>query len=171
MPNVGAQISSHNKKILGENVPLERGECNCRVRADCPLEGECLSRNVLYEAKISSDIENYEEKVYIGLTEPTFKERFRNHQKSFNHKKYAKETALSKEVWNIKDRNGSFTIKWRIIKQCPTYTQTTKRCMLCVHEKNDIAFFEGDNLLNKRTEIISTCRHRLKHSLGIYDVN
>ena len=28
---------------------------------------------------------------------------------------------------------------------------------------------KGDNLLNKRTEIINTCRHRSKYKLANYD--
>ena len=170
MPNIGSKINSHNKNIRGEIAPLERGECNCQRPGECPLDGACLTRNVLYEAKVSSTLQNYEEKTYIGITEPTFKERYGNHRKSFNNKKYSTETELSKEIWRIKERNGTFRIKWRIIKQCPAYSPLTKKCLLCLNEKNEITFFEGSNLLNKKSEIISTCRHRLKHSLGVFDV-
>ena len=151
-------------------APLERGECNCQRPGECPLDGAGLTRNVLYEAKVSSTLQNYEEKTYIGITEPTFKERYGNHRKSFNNKRYSTETELSKEIWRIKERNGTFRIKWRIIKQCPAYSPLTKKCLLCLNEKNEITFFEGSNLLNKKSEIISTCRHRLKHSLGVFDV-
>ena len=142
----------------------------CRRKEDCPLDGACLTRNVLYEAKVTSAIQNYGERVYIGITEPPFKERYANHLKSFAHKKYSAETELLKEIWKIKELNESYEIKWRIVKQCPTYTPLTKRCLLCLSEKNEIAFFEGTNLLNKKSEIVSTCRHRLKHSLGKFDV-
>ena len=39
-------------------------------------------------------------------------------------------------------------------------------CMLCLNEKYEIACYEGDNL-NKRTEILGTCRHRKKCKLKI----
>ena len=48
---------------------------------------------------------------YIGMTPNTFKERFRNHMKSFNHKKYSNETELSKYVWHLKENNTDYTIK------------------------------------------------------------
>ena len=171
MPSIGSKINAHNKAILGNSKPLERGGCNCSNEEDCPLEGECLSKNVLYEATITSSIRNYGEKKYIGISEPSFKDRFANHKKSFNNAKYAKETALSKEVWKIKEKNETFSVKWKIRRQCPTYTPMSKKCALCMNEKADIVYYEGSNLLNKKSEIISTCRHRLKHSLGLYDVN
>ena len=39
------------------------------------------------------------------------------------------------------------------------------KCSLCNNEKLEIALYKGDNLLNKRNEIISTCRHRFKYKL------
>ena len=39
---------------------------------------------------------------YIGLAETTFKKRFSNHKKSFNHERYENETELSKQYWKFK---------------------------------------------------------------------
>ena len=38
-----------------------------------------------------------------------------------------------------------------------------------VNKKYEIAKYKGDNLLNKRTEIINTCRHRSNYKLANYD--
>ena len=70
----------------------------------------------------------------IGMTSNTFKERFRNHIKSFNHKKYSNETELSKYVWHLKE-NTDNTIKWSVIKNSISYTGGSKRCNLCLEEK------------------------------------
>ena len=43
---------------------------------------------------------------------------------------------------------------------CRSYNQNSKRCLLYLNEKHKIAIYKGDNLLNKRTEIINTCRQR-----------
>ena len=51
----------------------------------------------------------------------------------------------------------------------PSYNPNSKRCFLCVNEKYEIATYKGDNLLNKRTEIINTCRHRSKYKLANCD--
>ena len=44
------------------------------------------------------------------MTSSAFKERFRNHMKSFTHKKYSNETRLSKYVWHLKENNKDFTL-------------------------------------------------------------
>ena len=50
-----------------------------------------------------------------------------------------------------------------------SYNVNTKRCLLCLNEKLQIAIYRGNNMLNKRTEIISKCRHRNKYALASYD--
>ena len=67
---------------------------------------------------------------------------------------------LSKEFWEIKKRSGTPKITWKIIRIYRSYNPNSKRCLLCLKEKNEIATCKGDKLLNKRTEIINTCRHR-----------
>ena len=131
MPNVAASISSHNKKILNEKSALVVGGCNCSG-AICPLEGKCLTRNLLYEAEITADINNYQEKLYKGVTEPEWKKRFDNHKKSFADKNYCDDTEHSKEVWKIKQKRRNFSIKWKILKQHPAYDPVSKRCVLSV---------------------------------------
>ena len=170
MPNIRAAINAHNKKILEEKVPLTHGECNCNNKNECPLNGECTTSNVLYEAKINSNLRNYPEKVYKGITAPIFKARYGNHKKSFNNVKYYKESELSKEVWKIKNKGGEYNIKWRIIKQYPAYNPSNKKCTLCLNEKLAILEHKGNNLLNKRSEIVSTCRHKYKYMLKTFDV-
>ena len=45
---------------------------------------------------------NAEANNYIGMTGNIFKERSRNHVKSFNDEKYSNETELAKHVWYLK---------------------------------------------------------------------
>lgn len=168
MPNFGTAINKHNIKILNETTALSRGKCNCRDKNNCPLDNECLSENVLYEAVISSDLPNYSPKVYLGITAPKFKLRYANHKKSFTCEKYSNSTELSKEVWRLKNKGANSNIKWKIVKQCPTYNPTSKRCTLCLSEKLSILEYCGDNMLNKRSEIVATCRHKTKFLLSHY---
>ena len=104
-------------------------------------------------------------KVYTGICSTTWKERYGNHNKSFNNERYEKESALSEEVWRIKRMNGEYHIKWQKVRHLPSYTPETKKCILCMNEKLEIALFGGENLLNKRNEVISRCRHRAKFKL------
>ena len=43
-------------------------------------------------------------------------------------------TELSKHIWNLKDNNLSYAIKWKILCRAPHYSNVTKRCNLCIAE-------------------------------------
>ena len=117
-----------------------------------------MSQNTLYQADISS--ENFQTKIYYGISKTKFKTRFSNHKKSFNHEKHKNGTQLSNELWNIKASKEEPVLVWKILGQYQPYNVNTKRCLLCLNEKLQIAIYRGNNMLNKRTEIISKCRHR-----------
>ena len=165
MPNVQTSINAHNKSILEESKPLTRGECNCRTPAKCPMPGECTTKNILYEATLEANLPNYGTKIYKGISEPSFKERFGNHKQSFNNVKYKTKTSLSTEVWRVKTQGGTPKITWRAIKQHRGFNPATGRCSLCLCEKLEILEHKGPNLINKKDEIVSTCRHRRKFLL------
>ena len=138
MPNMGSLINAHNKKILEDNVPMQRGGCNCRESESCPLNGECLTASLMYEGTVSSSEPDYPNKFYVGISEPPFKARFGNHERDCNNEDYASTTELSKEVWKIKKRGFTPRVTWRILKQLPAYNPATKRCLLCLGEKMEI---------------------------------
>ena len=165
MQNLGSMINSHNKKILEDSPKLELGGCNCRVKNNCPLDGHCLSKGVLYQGKLSTSITNYDNKVYHGISQHPFKLRYNNHNKAFNNIRYKNDCELSKEAWKIKEMGGIYSIEWKILKQVKDYNPATKRCGLCLAEKLSILEHKGNNLLNRRSEIISKCRHRNKYML------
>ena len=87
-------------KVLNNTSEIEEG-CNCRDRNSCPLDGKCLTPNIIYKAQILSKQLNYKQKNYIGTTETDFEHRFSNHTKSFNFEHYESDTELSKEYWTI----------------------------------------------------------------------
>ena len=124
-----------------------------------------MTPNLLYEATVTSNLPRYGSKLYKGISEPPWKDRYGNHKKSFNNQKYKNETCLSKEVWRVKSLGGTTRITWRPIKQHRGYNPTTGKCALCTSEKLEILEHRGPNLLNKRAEIVATCRHRLKYML------
>ena len=169
LPSMKARVNQHNKKVLRKTDNEEGTEitrtCSCPSDAECPLDNICLDRDVLYSAKITSDLNNYGTKIYKGICSTTFKERLGNHKKAFNHERYELDSELSKEVWRIKRKGGQFYIKWEKDRNHASYKPETRRCSLCDYEKLAIALYEGDNLINKRNEIISRCRHRLKYKL------
>ena len=56
MSNIKQIIKSHNTRVLSKSLPdpPPSRTCNCRVKADCPLRGECLVSSVIYKATVAS---------------------------------------------------------------------------------------------------------------------
>ena len=101
-----------------------------------------------------------ETRKYIGLADTPFKERYRNHTKDFNHKKYVNNTELAKYVCSLKDSNIIPIIKWEILSK--VYGNTKQNmCKLCLTEKLWIIInsIDDENLLNKKSEFMNKCRH------------
>ena len=163
MKNMSSIISSHNKTILEPNVD-ETG-CNCKNKLECPVENKCLTKKVIYKAEVKNN-KNEDTKIYIGLSENAFKERYRNHTKSFRHDKYKNETVLSKYIWDLKENDAMPIVKWSFIKTIKGKSNSNN-CPLCLIEKfNIISLLDDKNLLNKKSEFISKCRHVNKFMIG-----
>ena len=164
MPNISHIISGVNKKKLsppGHNKP-----CNCRVKPSCPLNGDCQVQCIVYEAEVKADGED--SKIYTGLSEPPFKVRFANHQTSMKHRKYENSTELSKCVWQLRDSGKEHQVAWRVVEKSRAYSTTLKTCNLCTAEKYRIITSDQSKTLNKRSELVSKCRHRNKFLLSNY---
>ena len=169
MDNMKKILNSHNKSILNATNEENDRKCNCRDKNKCPLDNKCLSSNIVYKAEVTTNNTDNSKKSYIGISETEFKSRFRNHQKSFNHRKYSKDTELSKYIWDLKDNNIDFNIQWSIIKNTSSYTPSTKSCNLCLSEKLLICTFKDkNNLINKRLDLVSKCRHETKYIIKNY---
>ena len=95
---------------------------------------------------------------YIGVTANDFKTRYRNHLKSLRNEKYKHENELSKHFWNLKKENRQFSIRWAI-KQIPAGRNGKRNCTLCLEEKLMIMKGRSKNILNRRSEMFSKCRH------------
>ena len=76
------------------------------------------------------------------------------------------DTEQSKEVWAVKNKNGTPKISCSIFGRFPPYNLESKRCYLCSNEKLEIALHKEDNLLNRRCEVISKCRLQNKYKLS-----
>ena len=58
--------------------------------------------------------------------------------------------------------NTNVTINWSILATAPAYSNKSKWCHLCLTEKLYLVRAKKQSLLNKRTELISKCRHENK---------
>ena len=166
-------FENHNKRILTASTQIDNTAaaatatidnnktCNCRQKDTCPLDGNCLQSSVIYQATATRKDNNTTE-TYIGLTENDFKTRYRNHTASFRHAKHRNSTELSKHIWTLKDNNIEHFISWRILASHSPYNSSSKRCNLCLKEKLLIICRPELSTLNKRNELVSSCRHRNK---------
>ena len=169
MNNTKQIIDNHNKRILNASKHTDKStdnsvdnkSCNCRQKNSCPLNGNCLQSSVIYQATVKRNDNNTSE-TYIGLTENAFKTRYRNHTASFRHTKHRNSTELSKHIWSLKDNNIDYSISWRIISSSSSYNSSSKRCNVCLKEKFLIICRPNLSSLNKRNELVSSCRHRNK---------
>ena len=68
-------------------------------------------------------------------------------------------TTLSKYIWELKDNGKEFNIKWSILKHAKVYTAGSKTYSSRLGKKLCILNADKRNLFNKRSELISKCRH------------
>jgi len=95
-----------------------------------------------------------------------FKTRYNNHICSFNNSGKRSSTELSSYVWSLKDNNIQYVIEWTILKHAKSYNKSSKVCNLCNLEKYYILFRPELATLNKRNDLITTCRHASKHLIA-----
>ena len=91
-----------------------------------------------------------------------------NHKKSFNWINFKNDTILSVEYWTLKQKQKPPRLTLEIKGQYKAYNPTwkkMKKCNLCLNEKLVIIDDLDKNLLNKRSEVISQCRHWNKFRL------
>ena len=131
MPNVNSYTYIHNHKVLNDK-PNETwiNNWNCRNKDTCSLSNSCQTKCRVYQANIDCDIAGYEQKFYLGSCETTFKDRFRNHKKSFNHVKHKNDTELSKKKIG-KSKSAVEHQK----------SHRSKHCLFCLDEKYEIATY------------------------------
>ena len=164
MNNVKSIISTHNKTVISKSTTSNKDKknCNCRKPETCPMDGNCNMESIIYQSEVTSQTTR---ETYIGLCDTPFKLRHRNHTCSFRNKRYRNATELSKRVWNLKDQNIQYNIKWCKIKQARSYSNVTKKCNLCLWEKYFILCKLEMSSLNNRNELVSCCRHSRKFLL------
>ena len=132
------------------------------------MDGKCHTMKTVYKciASVPTKPDNY----YIRLSQDEWKKHYYNHRKPFQNQLYQSETMLSSYLWETKRAiNEVPSLKWSIITVLPGYSNIKKCCQLCLYEKYAIiAYPDPQNLLNKRSEIMSKCPHQQNFLLSNY---
>jgi hypothetical protein len=145
-------ITTTNNSI----TPDPQRSCNCRDRGSCPLNNNCLAKELVYRADVTG-VDGYV-RTYIGLTGNSFKERFSQHLHSFRNPQRKNSTSLSKYIWLLKDRGVDPIVKWSIAAKASKYKGGRGNCDLCTSEKLCILTLDA-HMLNVREETFSPCLH------------
>ena len=167
--NVKSAINRHNAKILNPEKPLATAEtskktCNCRS-TPCPLNGACLTKCIAYKAIVHTE-KLQQEKVYIRSTKGEFK-KSENQKMSFNNIKYSNSTTLSHHIWGLKSAKPVMKSNGLSLNAL-MHRKGSKQSNLCSAEKLCILKADKQNLLNRRSELLTKCRHRNKFYAANY---
>ena len=167
MPNMQTLVARHNQKMLKNGSEQIEEGCNCkRGVANCPFQGKCQTKNLVYEATVTETVSGKTE-TYTGLTSRPMKTRIGEHNTSMNNPAYRTRSSLSTHAWNLKEQGIDFSVKWRKLEKAKPFNPVTKKCRLCLKEKFYIMYRRQNASLNRRNEVFNTCRHRNKTLLSV----
>ena len=135
--NCTSKIIPLNDKILNKNNINDKSNTkdklwNCRKKP-CPLNNQSIVSKIIYRATVTS---NKATKQYLGSTGNSFKQRYRNHKSSLNNFNKRHTSEPENYIWNLKDNDTDYKIKWEILNKTKFYTQFG--CRLCNLEKTEI---------------------------------
>ena len=184
MSNMKDKIGNHNGKLLRkkDGLPLDRNgnvkPC-CQDQLNCPLQPDrCDQNNVVYQANVHAVVNKTNSiqfssiqplMIYYGSTEKEFKVRCSSHKSSFRDKDRP-QTALSTYIWKLKEKKIPYHVNWSIKEKGHSFSSGGRVCDLCLTEKLTILTADQSTMLNKRDELLETCRHRRKHLLiSVFD--
>ena len=169
LPNMGRKLSMHNSKILKNattDAPKPKATCNCQIskKADCPMPGRCNQNGAVYEATVRTDDGRVES--YVGLAK-NFKKRYSKHKATLEKRNPEGQTTLSKYVWRKRDEGLNPRVSWDYLEtNVPDFNPVTEICKLCTREKFQILLNPAVATLNLKTEIFSSCRHKINYIIG-----
>ena len=136
LSNMKITVNSHNQNVTNPKTMTKDRTCNCVDKVKCPLTQNCLVSNIIYKAVSTSTNSHYKEKIYFSTGKSTFKPQYSNHQRSFQFLKHKTDTKLSSEVWQMKKSEKTPVITPKIVQRCSPDNPNSKRCYLCLNEKN-----------------------------------
>ena len=67
---------------------------NCRKKEKCPLEGNCRSKDIIYKRVITAT--GHPQKVYLGIAQGDFKQRYYKIKNSFGIENKSKKSKIRK---------------------------------------------------------------------------
>ena len=103
----------------------------------------------------------------LGWRKEKWKQRYYNHKKSLNHKRYSHETTPSSYVCHLKETlDVTPNLKWTVVRCTTPYSNVSKKYLLCMYEKLVIITYPRQHKrLIKQSELFCKCVHENKYLL------
>ena len=95
MPNIKTKIKAHNGDILQNTTSRITKHYYCQQNENCPMNGACLKKSLIYYATTGCNDKNYKPKLYKGGCETSFKKCYSNYKKSVYVPMYKHDSKLS----------------------------------------------------------------------------
>ena len=155
MNNVSQIIKQRNRNVSNKKQKQTSPcNCSCRNKNVCLLNGNGKVQNVIYKCTVSAT-QTFKQRVYLGIAERNWKKILYNHRQSFKDKKHKNDTALSSYLWDLKKNHNQIPkFTWSVVRFSPGYSNISKRCLLCLHEKLLILNYHNPaELSNERSKI------------------
>ena len=67
------------------------------------MNRKCQVQNVVYKCTVSA-APNFSKRVYLGVAEGDWKQRFYNYKKAIKNKSYTNDTTLSSYPWDLREK-------------------------------------------------------------------
>ena len=119
----------------------------------------CLAPKIVYQADVTNDI-NEQRKFDLGVSNIPFREYFQSNTKELKNVIYRNDIELSKYIWQLKGTGLTPNVTWTIAAKIYSKTRISF-CKFCCTEKLFIInSFDKNQLLNKKNELVITCRYK-----------
>ena len=115
-----SKLHYHQKKKL----------CNYLEKENFPRRRTCLTKNILYYARISGDDETYKPKLYKEIWEITFEKRYA--EKSAEKNK--NDSKLSTEYCKLANKKLHTPISWSITGKYKSYNPKRSLCRYIIKQ-------------------------------------
>lgn len=120
-------INLNNRISNANNAYNNNHSCNFRERSQCPLLGHCLVGNVIYKCLVMTEANDI---IFFGSS-INMKKSLNNCFSSFKLRHKASSTLLSTKIWEPKESDIKFSLKWDIVIRSQSYAYSQYECELC----------------------------------------
>ena len=125
--NMSSMIKSRNKKVINKDIK-ELKSCNCSLKSKCPLTCQCQVTDIYINALY------YHQTNQIKCISELLRVISKSHFIIIGSRLTAKVVQTIPHFQNIFP-NLNLTLVGSIAKKVPTYSNISKKCLLCLHEK------------------------------------